>query len=535
MLSYFLTIFSEKPGRCPWRRSIVRLCLLRADTCENDQECPDDNKCCHDGCSRSCAQPVSEDKPGQCPKVDKENHFCDKKGDMCDKDADCPGSRKCCHNGCQRDCSMPESVRKLKPGVCPKRGPVDPKLCKITKNECEMDGDCFGHLKCCFNGCHNECFRTPRPRPKRGECPPSEQTPPKNCSDTTDRCDDDSQCPGRGKCCFSGCHKDCITPPVKKKPGVCPLNDYIPAELCEVTDDQCKEDEDCKGRDKCCFSGCNLECMTPPVKKKPGECPLNDFIPPELCEVTEDQCKEDEDCKGRDKCCATGCNLECITPPIREKPGQCPTVDFINRESCEETTDQCSEDFDCKGRDKCCATGCINECVTPPRPRPIPIRKKGHCPKPWKGLDGICDRRGDMCSNDDDCNGVGKCCFNGCQKDCIDPVPEDKPGECPSPWKGQDGICDRRGDMCSVDIDCDASEKCCFNGCQRDCVKPGIGKTSAEKPGQCPNPWKEQPCDRRGDMCQEDVDCTSGSKCCHNGCQKDCVKPGEMDLVVYLS
>ncbi|XP_078366590.1 uncharacterized protein LOC144650724 isoform X3 [Oculina patagonica] len=627
----------EKPGRCPWRRSILRLCLLRADTCRSDHQCPGDNKCCYDGCSRSCARPISEDKPGKCPNVTQNQAFCDKKGDMCDKDTHCPGSQKCCHNGCQRDCTVPDTVRKLKPGVCPQQDAIDPKLCKNTKNECELDGDCFGHLKCCFNGCYNECSRTPRPKPKRGECPLADYIPPENCSDTTDKCNEDSQCPGKDKCCATGCLSECITPAAKKKPGECPLNDYIPPELCEVTEDLCQEDEDCKRTDKCCFSGCRLECMTPPTvivekpgvcptvndtdrescevtadecnedfdckgrdkccatgciqecvtpprppvkrdecppshyiprencsdttdkcnndsqcpgrskccatgclsecitppaKKKPGECPLNDYIPPELCEVTEDLCKEDDDCKGRDKCCFSGCRLECMTPPIivKDKPGVCPIVDYIDRESCEVTTDECNEDFDCKGKDKCCATGCIQECVTPPEfPGPPVIpgpKKEGRCPKPWKGLDGICDRRGDMCAVDKDCAGGALCCFNGCQKDCVDPVPTNKSGECPNPWKGQDGICDRRGDMCNVDIDCDSSEKCCFNGCQRDCVKPG--KKSAEKPGQCPNPWKEQPCDRRGDMCEEDSDCDSGSKCCHNGCQKDCVKPVNM-------
>ena len=471
-----IIFYIDKPGRCPWRRSILRFCPLGQDTCETDQECKGDDKCCFDGCSHSCAPPLSEVKPGQCPKVDKKNGtVCNKMGDMCDKDADCPASRKCCDNGCQKDCAMPESVRALKPGVCPQNNIIDPKLCKSTKNECDVDGDCFGHLKCCLNGCNKECSVTPKPRPK---------------------------------------------------PGECPLNDYIPPELCEVTEDNCKNDQDCKGRDKCCATGCNLDCITPPIIEKRGQCPTVDYIDPEACEETTDQCSVDFDCKGRDKCCATGCIKECVTPPILEKPGQCPTVDYIDPKTCEETSDNCSEDSDCKGKDKCCATGCIKECVTPPIELPTTI-KDGQCPKPWKGLDGICDRRGDMCSGDDDCSGLQRCCFNGCQKDCIESVPLDKPGECPSPWKGKDGICDRRGDMCNVDVDCDTSEKCCFNGCQRDCVKPGTGKKSSGKPGQCPIPWKQQPCDRKGDVCREDIDCSSGSKCCHNGCQRDCVKPGE--------
>ena len=494
------------------------------DACKLDDECDDDKKCCMFGCGRECVLPLSANKPGKCPKVPQGSKVCDKKGDMCDRDTDCPGTRKCCYNGCQRNCSVPESPQRIKPGVCPGLNAINPNLCKSTKNECKRDGDCFGQLKCCFNGCYNECLKRPRPRRKPGMCPVTDYISPENCSDTEDKCMDDTQCPGRDKCCATGCLQECVTPPAEKKPGLCPIVDYIPPELCEVTEDECEEDEDCKGRDKCCATGCIKECITPPIVVKPGKCPISDYIPRELCNVTEDECENDNDCKGKGKCCATGCIKECVTPPIVVKPGKCPISDYIAPELCKVTEDECKNDNDCQGKDKCCATGCIKECVTPPGDRPP---KVGRCPKPWKGLNGICDRRGDMCDNDDGCNVTAKCCFNGCQKDCIKPVPVSKPGNCPKPWKGEDGICDRRGDMCNVDIDCDKSEKCCFNGCQRDCVKPGTRKLSV-KPGQCPLPWKEQPCDRRGDMCQSDQDCgDSGNKCCHNGCQKDCVKPGE--------
>lgn len=422
-----------------------------------------------------CALPVSENKPGKCPRVSQDNQVCNKKGDVCSKDLDCPGTRKCCFNGCQKDCSVPEALERVKPGVCPEMNPINPLLCKNTKNECKQDEDCFGHLKCCFNGCYNECVKRPMPKPKPGVCPLADYISPENCSDTTDKCADDAQCPGRDKCCATGCLQECMTPPAEKKLGQCPVVDYIPPEQCEVHEDECEEDVDCKGKDKCCDTGCIKECITPPIVDKLGECPILDYIPPELCEVSEDECDIDNDCTGRDKCCATGCIKECVTPPQ------------------------------------------VNIII-----------KDGHCPKPWKGGDGICDRRGDMCDSDFTCNGTAKCCFNGCQKDCIDPLPVSKVGVCPTPWKGQDGICDRRGDMCSVDIDCEGKGKCCFNGCQRDCVKPSTRELS-ERPGQCPNPWKEQPCDRRGDMCDADADCAkSGQKCCFNGCQKDCVKPGKM-------
>ncbi|XP_015263335.1 PREDICTED: chelonianin-like [Gekko japonicus] len=40
------------------------------------------------------------------------------------------------------------------------------------------------------------------------------------------------------------------------------------------------------------------------------------------------------------------------------------------------------------------------------------------------------------------------------------------PGRCPKPTGG--GVC---ADMCKRDSDCRADEKCCFNGCGRNCMK----------------------------------------------------------------
>lgn len=61
---------------------------------------------------------------------------------------------------------------------------------------------------------------------------------------------------------------------------------------------------------------------------------------------------------------------------------------------------------------------CINLCV--PHVDGVVPNKPHICPRPWKGLDGICDRRGDMCQNNADCGKDGeKCCFNGCQNDCV--------------------------------------------------------------------------------------------------------------------
>ena len=104
--------------------------------------------------------------------------------------------------------------------------------------------------------------------------------------------------------------------------------------------------------------------------------------------------------------------------------------------------------------------------------------KEGTCPKPWKGLTGFCDKMGDQCGMDYHCGENEKCCFSGCQRMCVNTTEahkkrRTKPGQCPKPWLGHEGLCDRRGDMCLEDVDCKGSQICCLNGCQNDCVNPG--------------------------------------------------------------
>ncbi len=86
---------------------------------------------------------------------------------------------------------------------------------------------------------------------------------------------------------------------------------------------------------------------------------------------------------------------------------------------------------------------------------------------------------GDECGMDFHCSNENeKCCYSGCQRLCVNTTEahkkaETKPGQCPEPWLGKEGLCDRRGDMCEKDVDCEGSKICCFNGCQKDCVNSG--------------------------------------------------------------
>ncbi|XDV36736.1 hypothetical protein PO909_006465 [Leuciscus waleckii] len=49
----------------------------------------------------------------------------------------------------------------------------------------------------------------------------------------------------------------------------------------------------------------------------------------------------------------------------------------------------------------------------------------------------------------------------------------EKPGQCPSTKSGG-GTC---AELCSYDSDCPKHEKCCSNGCGRQCMAPLTGTT----------------------------------------------------------
>ena len=42
--------------------------------------------------------------------------------------------------------------------------------------------------------------------------------------------------------------------------------------------------------------------------------------------------------------------------------------------------------------------------------------------------------------------------------------------------------------MCLLDSDCGGNERCCFNGCQNDCVSPGMDKCKAKTSLQLSTP-----------------------------------------------
>uniref|UniRef100_A0A3B3ZGN5 WAP domain-containing protein n=1 Tax=Periophthalmus magnuspinnatus TaxID=409849 RepID=A0A3B3ZGN5_9GOBI len=138
----------------------------------------------------------------------------------------------------------------------------------------------------------------------------------------------------------------------------------------------------------------------------------------------------------------------------------------------------------------------------------VPSEKPGFCPKPKRNfLDPICLSQ---CSRDNDCDGILKCCFDGCGHVCKWPT-----GLCPSP--GDYGICDH---ACSSDQDCKGDDKCCPTTCGTICEPPVINK-----PGVCPSVKSGVQIYICVSQCISGSDCNGNLKCGSNGCGHTCLEP----------
>uniref|UniRef100_A0A3Q4MBH9 WAP domain-containing protein n=1 Tax=Neolamprologus brichardi TaxID=32507 RepID=A0A3Q4MBH9_NEOBR len=93
-------IVTGKPGVCPRPRLNFGHC---AEICSKDRDCPNNEKCCSNGCGHVCMTPLSA-KPGVCPRWRLDFGHC---AEICSKDRDCPNNEKCCSNGCGHECMAP--------------------------------------------------------------------------------------------------------------------------------------------------------------------------------------------------------------------------------------------------------------------------------------------------------------------------------------------------------------------------------------------------------------------------------------------
>jgi len=102
---------SAKRGLCP-RVPVIQCPVMTGNPgniCENDGSCPGDQKCCPTACSgKHCTQPV---KRGACPD-DSGIYNCPMMTaippNLCENDFNCPENQKCCFVPCSgKQCTKP--------------------------------------------------------------------------------------------------------------------------------------------------------------------------------------------------------------------------------------------------------------------------------------------------------------------------------------------------------------------------------------------------------------------------------------------
>ncbi|XP_045375289.1 WAP four-disulfide core domain protein 3 isoform X3 [Camelus bactrianus] len=194
------------------------------------------------------------------------------------------------------------------------------------------------------------------------------------------------------------------------------------------------------------------------------------------------------------------------------KEGECPP----DKNPCKEL---CQGDESCPAGQKCCSTGCGRLCQGG-----IPEGRKGDCPRVAQKQS--CVKR---CVTDEMCPGVKKCCTFGCSRSCIIPIPKQKLalGLSTSGPQCSDSVAEFEGEcpadplpceeLCDGDVSCPQGHKCCSTGCGHACR----GDIEGGRGGDCPNILVGL-CIV---SCRVDENCQAGEKCCKSGCGRFCVPP----------
>ncbi|XP_002734594.1 kielin/chordin-like protein [Saccoglossus kowalevskii] len=136
---------TEKRGKCPNLKPPSDLSLVRCGLfCAGDVDCDGELKCCYDGCSSWCLQPIGVPPYKDCngPGGHHEHGETYPAGDGCNE---CT-----CNNG-DEACTEKTCLEKL--GQCPAVG-TDVGICAEL---CSTDASCDGAEKCCSNGCGHTC------------------------------------------------------------------------------------------------------------------------------------------------------------------------------------------------------------------------------------------------------------------------------------------------------------------------------------------------------------------------------------------
>lgn len=98
---------------------------------------------------------------------------------------------------------------------------------------------------------------------------------------------------------------------------------------------------------------------------KIGACPARKLV--QCRQRAKPECSNDWGCPGKQRCCQDACGLKCLNPvPIRgpvKKPGSC--LKFQGKCLMLNPPNKCQNDGQCDGKYKCCEGMCGKVCLPP--------------------------------------------------------------------------------------------------------------------------------------------------------------------------
>ncbi|CAB3405792.1 unnamed protein product [Caenorhabditis bovis] len=419
---------STRDGRCPSQSADKSKCIMEpSSTCFADAECPEDEKCCFNGCTLSCTQPegytmrkmstnmktTHHYQPGDVEKYNK-GHLSSLVADCadqiptngtcsteCHSDSQCPGIKRCCRQGCSTTCMYP-----VRSTPCFHLALTAELYSLRTAMKCDRAGN-FEQYQCDDEGCFCVDIVTGEPLPgsrvlgRKPHCEIRNPCEPLVCKSAcpygfekaenfcpTCKCRnpcEDIKCPQGSVCVMSSvqCYQQGNCPPQPRCVlDFCPTGGPYVSAVGNI--ESCSKDEECPSSTHWChsigLSSGGICCPSPVRARHVGSCPVVPIsLDAKMCRVS---CRVDDDCRMHQKCCFDGCGSSCrdittslveFSKEIFEKPGTCITEQRILCNRLEKNT--CEYDSDCAGVAKCCDDGCNKSCAYPLQTSKCLVRK----------------------------------------------------------------------------------------------------------------------------------------------------------------
>uniref|UniRef100_A0A1I8AEE0 Thyroglobulin type-1 domain-containing protein n=1 Tax=Steinernema glaseri TaxID=37863 RepID=A0A1I8AEE0_9BILA len=502
---------SQRPTNCHidcphgyiWGIGATCLCICQLDPCLS-KVCGSDESCVLEGSTPKCVPQLVAQKPtthtaamGECPTL--VGGPC---VEQCRVDSDCGGQMRCCKNGCGRECIIPITSHAIRSQLPIKSVPITKLSTPFAISMGKED--------------------------KLGHCPDLSTMRERRC---VVECNKDSDCPSVAKCCNNGCGQLCTAPEkatacihllsaIERLPDQKLANDYVPT---------CTND----GRfDRIQCNSVYCWCVEQDSGREAHG-----------TKVFREE-RHRMNCDDPRSCVEVDCPTQQCPYGFKTQQNGCPTSSCECRNICDDV--RCENVLDaCQLVEPDCANPpClpVPRCLLNPCSNGLPMTLSN-------GVTALCTQS-NQCSQNYWCHQIG---YNGLGFCC--PAPE---------AAARDGFCESRtprhlkgcSSECRVDVDCKPTSKCCFDGCGLKCMEVNfspnpfqyrptakitttvdIAKSNKEvlSPliSECPEMTSSDEVSTCENKCNADADCSGMRRCCAYGCSRLCVYPAKTTPCVH--